>query len=202
MIAPPMPSDEAQRIESLRNLRVLYTEAEARFDRITRAAAAYFKAPIALVSLVDTNRQWFKSCVGVNVTETPRSISFCGHAILQDEVFVIPDAAADPRFADNPLVTGETNVRFYAGVPLRGPGGYKVGTLCIMDHVARDFSEQERSVLKDFAAWAELELNSHELSNLIEERNRLLKLNKALGEAVKLNEEEIGRLRQELAGAK
>ncbi len=197
-----MPSDEAQRIEALRSLKILYTEAEERFDRITRSTVAYFKAPVALVSLVDTDRQWFKSCVGVNVSETPRSVSFCGHAILQDEVFVIPDAAADPRFADNPLVTGEMKVRFYAGVPLRGPGGRKVGTLCIMDHAPRQFGEHDRSVLKDFASWAELELNSHELSRLIDERNRLVKLNKALAEAAKISEDQAAALRKELAELK
>ena len=128
MLEAPILPDEALRLETLRRLSLLDSEAEERFDRLTRMARRVFNVPIALVSLVDEDRQWFKSCAGMELSETPRDISFCGHAILGDGAFVIPDTLQDERFCDNPLVTGPPHVRFYAGCPLRGPGGRKLGS--------------------------------------------------------------------------
>ena len=118
-------------------MNVLDTSPEERFDRLTRVAKRMFDVPIALVSLVDADRQWFKSCVGLSAAETSRDISFCGHAILGEDTFVISDARADERFADNPLVVGEPKIQFYAGCPLRALDGWKLGTLCIIDRTPR-----------------------------------------------------------------
>jgi GAF domain-containing protein len=147
MQAPALPVSEAERIATLRDLLILDTEPEARFDLITTYAASQFAVPIVLVSLVDTNRQWFKSCVGLETSETPRDVSFCGHAILQTGILEIFDARADPRFADNPLVTGAPYIRFYAGCPLVMANGEAVGTLCLIDRMPRRLSEWERDHL-------------------------------------------------------
>ncbi len=149
MTPAPIPPDDAERLRALRQLLLLDTPAEERFDRITRFAAQEFGCPIALVSLVDENRQWFKSNVGLNVCETPRDVAFCGHAIVQDEVLLVEDAAADPRFADNPLVTGQPHVRFYAGAPLTLPGGERVGTLCLIDTRPRRLDAVELAILSN-----------------------------------------------------
>ncbi len=137
MLPAPVIENDARRIEALTALRVLDTPPEERFDRLTRLASQFFNAPIALVSLVDINRQWFKSCVGLDAMETPRDISFCGHAIVSSEIFVIENALEDPRFADNPLVVGEPHIRFYAGQPLKASDGSLVGTLCLVDRRPR-----------------------------------------------------------------
>lgn len=160
MEKPAIPHDEAARLHALRSLNVLDTAEEERFDRLTRMARRMFRVPIALVSLVDENRQWFKSRDGVAACETPRDISFCGHAILADDIFLINDALADPRFADNPLVAGEPHIRFYAGCPLRTAGGHKIGTLCIIDSEPRAFDEDDRIALHDLAAVVEDELTA------------------------------------------
>lgn len=168
MNMPEFPHDEVARLETLRSLDVLDTPQEERFDRLTRMAKRLFNVPIALVSLVDENRQWFKSCVGLPVSETPRDISFCGHAILGEGVFIIPDATADDRFHDNPLVIDDPNIRFYAGCPLRALNGGQMGTLCIIDDEPRDFDEHDLSALKDLAAMAEQELAALQLAVLDE----------------------------------
>lgn len=152
MIEPHIAKDEPARLGALRNLAVLDTPREERFDRITRLAQTIFNVPIALVSLVDENRQWFKSCQGLDATETPRGISFCGHAILVHDVFVIEDSALDARFADNPLVTGGPLIRFYAGAPLRLTSGHAAGTLCVISPKPRAFSAHDRQVLMELAA--------------------------------------------------
>ncbi len=154
----PMAWDEAGRLDALRALKLLDTPAEERFDRVTRTAQALLQVPIALVSLVDTSRQWFKSCQGLAVRETPRAISFCTHAILQDDIFVVEDALRDPRFATNPLVLDPPHIRFYAGKPLYS-AGKKVGTLCLIDTVPRQMRDDERIKLDNLAAWAEREIN-------------------------------------------
>ena len=118
MQTPVIPKDEEERLRALRLLNILDTSDEERFDRLTRLAKRMFGVPIALVSLVDENRQWFKSCIGLEVRETPRDISFCGHSILGDDIFIVNDASSDVRFSDNPLVTDDPNIRFYAGCPL------------------------------------------------------------------------------------
>jgi len=158
MKKPPVPPEEAGRWKSLRGLRILDTPPEERFDRITRIAKRHFEVSIALVSLVDAERQWFKSRQGLNVSETPRSISFCGHAILGDQIFVVPDALKDPDFADNPLVCGQPGIRFYAGAPLHAPDGARIGTLCIIDNQPRSPSAEDLSILRDLADCVETEL--------------------------------------------
>lgn len=145
--------DEIARIEALLALRILDTAPEAIFDRLARLAARAFKAPIALVSLVDADRQWFKACVGLGVRETGRDVAFCDHAIRQDATLVVPDATLDPRFGDNPLVTGEPHIRFYAGAPLTLPSGERLGTLCVIDQAPRvDFGADDRALLEEMAA--------------------------------------------------
>ncbi|HSR55454.1 MAG TPA: PAS-domain containing protein, partial [Alphaproteobacteria bacterium] len=158
MVIPPIPENESRRIEALRKLRILDTEPEERFDRLTRIAKHCFRVPIALVSLVDADRQWFKSRQGLDVTETERSASFCAHGILQDDVFYIEDALQDARFQDNPLVLGHPHIRFYAGRPLSAPDGSKVGTLCLIDTKPRRFSETDFDLLDDIARCVEAEL--------------------------------------------
>jgi phosphoribosyl 1,2-cyclic phosphodiesterase len=158
-IRAPIPDDETARLAALKALGVLDTPPEDRFDRTTRLAAALFNVPVALVSLVDADRQWFKSCFGVEICETPRETSFCAHAIAAKAMLVVPDALADDRFRDNPMVADGPRVRFYAGAPIRTPDGHLVGTLCILDVRPRDLSEAERGLLLDLAATVEGELS-------------------------------------------
>jgi signal transduction histidine kinase/CheY-like chemotaxis protein len=162
MINPSFPPDEELRLHALRNLNILDTDAEERFDRLTRLAQRLLNVPIVLVSLVDSNRQWFKSCQGLDARETARSISFCGHAILEDCIFIISDALCDPRFADNPLVTGKPNIRFYAGQPLKALNGSRVGTLCVIDTKPRNLTQTDIDSLKDLGILVETELNNLE----------------------------------------
>lgn len=168
MLKPAIPLGEQTRLDALRSLNILDSNPEERFDRLTRLAKRLFGVPIALVSLVDADRQWFKSCVGLKATETPRDVSFCGHAILQDDIFLIPDASVDERFSDNPLVTENPHVRFYAGCPLAVPNGSKLGTLCIIDVVPRDLSPDDLSLLRDLARMAEQELAAVQLATMDE----------------------------------
>lgn len=165
MLKPEIPQDEQMRLNALRSLNILDTSSEERFDRLTRMAKRMFDVPIALVSLVDEHRQWFKSCIGLEVTETDRDISFCGHAILGDEIFIIPDAAKDARFADNPLVTNEPKIRFYAGCPLRFMDGNRLGTLCIIDTKPRNLNSEDMDALRDLASTAELELVAAQMAS-------------------------------------
>ena len=160
MQEPVIPSNEALRIAALRSLNILDTPPEERFDRITRLAQRVFDVPIALVSLIDTNRQWFKSCQGLDASETPRSISFCGHAILHNVPLVIPDATKDLRFADNPLVTSPPDIRFYAGQPLKAADGSRIGTLCIIDRKPHFLTPSDLDSLLDLAIMVENELNT------------------------------------------
>lgn len=171
MKTPDFPIDERVRLETLRSFDILDTPAEERFDRITRVARRMFGVSIALVSLIDENRQWFKSCVGLDASETSRDISFCGHAILGDDVFVIPDALSDDRFADNPLVTGDPHIRFYAGCPLSAPNGSKLGTLCIIDQKARGFEKDDIEALRDLASLVEREIAVVEMATIDELTN-------------------------------
>lgn len=157
MLTPEFPPNESRRLAVLRALKILDTRPEQRFDRITVFARTLFDVPISLVSLVDNDRQWFKSRAGLDATQTPRSVSFCGHAILAEDVFVVEDATIDERFRDNPLVTGEPFVRFYGGMPLN-VAGFLLGTLCIIDHKARKFSDRDRDLLRMLAGWVEREL--------------------------------------------
>jgi signal transduction histidine kinase len=149
----PKPFDEERRLEALNSFSVLDTPPEPIFDQVTRGVARLFDVPIALVSLIDRDRQWFKSCYGLEAKQTRRSVAFCGHAILQNTVMVVPDALADPRFESNPLVVGPPGIRFYAGAPLVTSDGYPLGTLCIIDTKPRDaMTAEQQDCLSDFAS--------------------------------------------------
>ncbi|MCB0169391.1 MAG: response regulator [Anaerolineae bacterium] len=165
----PIPPDEAQRLQALCDLNILDTPPEERFNRFVRLAKQIFNVPMAMVSLVDADRQWYKACYGVSIRETPRDISFCGHAIVTDKTFVIPDAHLDERFADNPLVTGTPFIRFYAGHPIKTLNGNKIGSFCIIDREPRYLSDDELETLRDLAALVENELNYAEVSYLKQE---------------------------------
>ena len=128
---------------------------------------ALFNVQTALISLIDVERQWFKSRQGIEGTETPRNLAFCSHAILEDDILVVPDARLDERFAGNPYVLGDPNVRFYAGAPLKGPNGYRVGTLCVLGPQDRSFTRADRALLRDLADWAEIELSNLELARAL-----------------------------------
>ncbi len=167
MTPPDTPVDDADRVAAVRALGLLDTPPEERFDRITRTVARIFDVPIALINLVDVDRQWGKSCVGMDSSETDRGVSFCAHAINREEALVVPDARQDPRFDDNPMVLGDPRIVFYAGQPLRGLGGYRVGTLCIVGHEPRELSDEDLATLADLGRWAEGELESVELNQAV-----------------------------------
>jgi len=173
---PPIPPKEAARLEALRRYHILDTVPEEAFDDLTFLAAYVCGTPIALVSFVDQNRQWFKSNVGLTATETSRDVSFCAHAIDGRDLFIVRDALADDRFAANPLVLGEPNIRFYAGAPLISPEGHALGTLCVIDNVPRDLTEEQKQALRALGrrVIAQLELRRHvaQLEKTIRERER------------------------------
>lgn len=158
MKSPEKPINEQARLDTLRSLNILDSVREERFDRLTRLARRLFNVPMAIVSIVDAEREWFKSSLGVDLTETAREVSFSGHAILGDDLLVVPDTTRDERFHDNPWVTGAPHIRFYAGCPVTARNGTKLGTFAIMDHEPRDLSEGERDLLRDLAGMAEQEI--------------------------------------------
>jgi GAF domain-containing protein len=147
MIVAPTPDDEEDRLSALRQLLILDTPEEERFDRIAAFAADEFDVPIALVSIVDSDRTWFKSHFGMDLQQAPRDVSFCGHAIMHHAPFVVPDAELDARFSDNPNVTGDPHVRFYAGACLTLPTGQNVGTLCLFDFKPREMDAVSLAIL-------------------------------------------------------
>lgn len=164
MITPPTPDNENERQHALDATGLLNSGSEARFDRITRLARQLFSVPIALVSLIDYERQWFKSRQGLDAEETPRNLSFCGHAILASSPLIVENALEDPRFAANPLVTEAPKIRFYAGAPLHTVDGYRIGTLCLIDTQPRSFSAEQIGMLVDLAATAEELIQVDEIS--------------------------------------
>ena len=148
MQAPKLPKNETERLIALKQYQILDTGSERLFDDITKLASQICGTPIALITLLDENRQWFKSAIGINATETPRNISFCGHTILGEDIFEISNALEDERFFDNPLVKGQPNIRFYAGMPLITEDGHALGSLCVIDQTARLLSADQRDSLK------------------------------------------------------
>ena len=182
---------EAKRLKVLWEYEVLDTVPEEVFDDLTELAARICEAPIALISLVDENRQWFKAKIGITLGETTRDISFCGHAIKQTDLFIVPDATRDKRFADNPLVTSEPKIRFYAGAPLITADGYALGTLCVIDKVPRDLLPDQRQALRILAR--------HVVSQLeLRTRTRALSIAQKEGRRIR---SEVEQLREELAKA-
>jgi GAF domain-containing protein len=194
-VIPPKPKNEKRRLEVLWQYELLDTVPEQAFDDLTLLAARLCEAPIATLSLVDENRQWFKSKVGLSVSETSRDISFCAHAILQSGLFIIPDATKDPRFRDNPLVTSEPKIRFYAGAPLITPDGHALGTLCVIDKVPRELRDDQKDGLRALARHVVM---------LLELRRRTLDQQRAAPPApredseLRLARREIAALRAEL----
>jgi len=159
----PAKNTEAKRLKILWQYDVLDTVPEEVFDDLTELAARICEAPIALISLIDEDRQWFKSKIGITVSETSRDISFCAHAIKQTGLFIIPDATKDLRFSNNPLVISEPKIRFYAGAPLITPDGYALGTLCVIDKVPRDLRPEQQQALRVLArhVMTQLEIRRH-----------------------------------------
>src|ERR1700760_4445632 len=156
-------TNEARRLKVLWQYDVLDTVPEEVFDDLTELAARICEAPIALISLIDEDRQWFKSKVGISINETSRDVSFCAHAIKQEDLFIIPDATKDARFANNPLVTSDPKIRFYAGAPLITPDGYALGTLCVIDKVPRELRLEQQQALRVLArhVMTQLEVRRH-----------------------------------------
>ncbi len=167
------PDNEKKRLKVLWQYEVLDTVPEELFDDLTELAARICEAPIALISLVDEKRQWFKSKVGTTVKETSRDVSFCAHAIRQSGLFIVPDATQDARFANNPLVVSDPKIRFYAGAPLITPDGYALGTLCVIDKVPRELRPDQKQALSILArhvvSQLELRRRSRELQDVHDE---------------------------------
>jgi len=189
---PPVPQNEAKRLKVLWQYEVLDTVPEELFDDLAELAAQICEAPIALISLVDEKRQWFKSRVGTTVNETSRDISFCAYAITQNDLFIVPDALRDERFARSPLVTSDPKIRFYAGAPLITPDGHALGTLCVIDKVPRELRLEQKQALRILArhvvSQLELRRRSRELAAAREEHQEF--------------EAEVEKLRAELAKAR
>ena len=175
-----LPADEEQRVQALVNTGLLDSAEEKRFERLTKLAQQVLHVPVALVSLVDSHRQWFKSRQGLEVHETSRDVSFCAHAILGKEILEIEDARADPRFADNPLVIGPPHIRFYAGAPLSTQEGYRIGTLCVVGDKPRRLSSEERSILRSLADCVEAEIHNIDLLR----QSQALQMTKKLGDVI------------------
>ena len=195
MITPTMPTDEKQRVATLTQLDILNGKSEPRFDRITRVLSALFDVPVAMVNMITPDQQINKSCFGMEPGfEMDRSTSFCGHTILSVEPLVIEDTLEDKRFFDNPNVVGGLKIRAYAGVPLKALDGTHPGALCLIDTKPRHFTEQDIAVLKDLSAWAEIELNSSQLREALDELSTAHDdLETQLAETKRLNDVMIGR---------
>ena len=188
----PVPHNEKKRLKVLWQYEVLDTVPEEVFDDLTDLAAKICEAPIALISLVDEDRQWFKAKVGTTVSETSRDFSFCAYAITQSGPFIVPDATCDQRFANNPLVTSEPKIRFYAGAPLITPDGHALGTLCVIDRVPRELRLEQKQALRILA---------HHVVSQLELRRRSRELGDVRGENARLKDE-LQNSRAQLAAAR
>ncbi|MGI8956439.1 MAG: GAF domain-containing protein [Chthoniobacterales bacterium] len=178
MLAPlgyPVPTNEADRLRALRSYKILDTKPEERFDELTQLAAIICGVPISLITLIDADRQWFKSKVGLELDETPRTQAFCTHAIMQPQMFVVEDATKDQRFANNPLVTGDPHIRFYAGAPLATSDGHLLGTMCVIDREPRKLTPDQKKALeilgRQVIANMELRSNLRELTSALAARD-------------------------------
>jgi len=171
----PIPTNERERLSSLYALNVLDTPPEEKFDLLTRLATKIFHVPISTLTFIDVNREWFKSCQGLSKKEGDRAISFCGHALVEKEILVIPDTTKDDRFSDNPMVVGEPFIRFYAGVPIMSNDGQRIGVFCVKDTKPREFSKDDKEILKELAIVAELIINARYLGLALTEQNKILK---------------------------
>ena len=181
MLKPRIPADEETRLATLHTLALLDTPADERFDRLVRIAKQLFDVPIVLFSLIDDDRQWVKSAIGIDFRETPRAWSFCGHTILDNDPMIVEDTLEDPRFIDNPFVATAPRVRFYAGIPIKATNGQRIGTLCILDDRPRQLSAAEVSLLGDVAESIEDEINAPDLKSL---NDRLLQSERELLESL------------------
>ncbi len=175
-MSAPSPSVELARVAALDRYAILDTEPEQTFDDLVVLAAYVCKTPIAMLSLVDDHRQWFKSKVGVEIRETPRESSFCAHAIQQQDLFIVPDTRHDARFRENPMVLGEPHIRFYAGAPLINEDGFALGTLCVIDREPRELDETQKEALKSLSRLSlgqmELRQNLRLLKDALNDRTR------------------------------
>ena len=191
-------ADERARIAALHRYQILDTEPERGFDDLTMLASHICGTPMALITLVDADRQWFKSRVGISVAETARAVSFCTHAIQHRDIFIVPDARHDERFSENPFVTGETAIRFYAGAPLVTPDGHALGTLCVLDKVARTLSREQLEALSALCRQAESQLelrrNLIELKATLAERDRAQAVQAKLIEELRAAHDDVRRL--------
>lgn len=178
MIVAPFPENETQRIQALRKYQVLDTDPEPEYDELVQLASEICNAPMSLISLIDTDRQFFKSNKGFDGSSSPRNTAFCAHAILDETIFEIEDAQQDIRFHDNPFVTDDPNIRFYAGMPLINPDGYKLGTICVLDRVPRKLTPLQRQTLETLGRQVvkqfELRLKNRELNRLSDIQNKML----------------------------
>ncbi len=174
----PLPANESQRLETLHNLNILDTLGEIEFDDLTRLAAQICEVPISVVSLIDADRQWFKSKIGLDVSETPREAAFCTHTILEDKLFIVPNATEDKRFAENPLVIGDPNIRFYAGAPLITDEGDALGSICVIDRVPRKLKPEQKEALQALAR------QTMKLFNLRQQANEIAKANEELNREI------------------
>lgn len=194
MIAPLIATNEPLRLAALHATDLLDSPVEERFERITRLAQTLFNVPIVTVSLVDEDRQWFKSRIGLDAPETPRAVSFCGHAIQSSEIMIVSDALEDERFVDNPLVTGDPRIRFYAGCPIASRDGFNIGTLCLIDNKPRELTPEQSAVLRDLAGLVEAEISMttmaimDELTGLVNRRGFLLHGERVMAQCKRSNE--------------